>query len=89
MGQHLVKGLQALAADMPETFSNPRGLGLMCAIDLPDGQIRDKVADKAYDLGLMILGCGPRSLRFRSPLDVQPAEIDEALGILQKAADEI
>jgi L-lysine 6-transaminase len=59
----------------------------MCAIDLPDGATRDKVADRAYELGLIILGCGVRSLRFRSPLDVTPAEIDEALDILRKAAD--
>ena len=57
----------------------------MCAIDLPDGATRDKVADKAYELGMVILGCGPLSLRFRPPLDVPAAEIDEALGILAKA----
>ena len=85
VGAHLLKGIQALAADMPNVYSNPRGLGLMCAIDLPDGPTRDKVADKAYELGLVILGCGPLSLRFRPPLDVQATEIDEALEILKKA----
>jgi L-lysine 6-transaminase len=87
VGEHLVEGLRELAARRPKVYSNPRGRGLMCAIDLPDGATRDRVSDKAYDLGLMILGCGPRSLRFRSPLDVQPSEIDEALEILEKAAD--
>ena len=87
VGAHLLKGLEALAAERPDTFSNARGRGLMCAIDLPDGATRDKVADKAYELGLVILGCGTRSLRFRSPLDVQAPEIDEALEILEKAAN--
>lgn len=86
VGAHLLAGLQALAAEMPHVYSNARGRGLMCAIDLPDGATRDRVADKAYELGMVILGCGVRSLRFRSPLDVQVAEIDEALGILRKAA---
>ena len=86
VGTRLLAGLEALAADRPDVFSNPRGRGLMCAVDLPDGPTRDKVADKAYELGMMILGCGARSLRFRSPLDVQAEEIDEALDILRKAA---
>ena len=86
VGQHLLTGLQAMAADEPAMFSNPRGLGLMCAIDLPDGSVRNAVADKAYDLGLMILGCGHRSLRFRPPLDVTRGEIEEALDILRRAA---
>ncbi len=85
VGSHLLKGLEDLAASMPNVYSNARGRGLMCAIDLPDGATRDKVADKAYDLGMVILGCGPLSLRFRPPIDVQAAEIDEALGILAKA----
>jgi len=85
VGSHLLKGLEDLAASMPNVYSNARGRGLMCAIDLPDGATRDTVADKAYDLGMVILGCGPRSLRFRPPIDVQAAEIDEALGILRKA----
>ena len=87
VGAHLLKGLQALAAERPDVYSNPRGRGLMCAIDLKDGAARDKVADKAYDMGMVILGCGARSLRFRSPLDVQASEIDEALDILRKAAN--
>jgi len=85
VGAHLLKGLEDLAASMPNVYSNARGRGLMCAIDLPDGPTRDKVADKAYDMGMVILGCGPISLRFRPPIDVQAAEIDEALGILSKA----
>jgi L-lysine 6-transaminase len=85
VGAHLLNGLEDLAASMPQVYSNARGRGLMCAIDLPDGPTRDKVADKAYDLGMVILGCGPLSLRFRPPLDVQASEIDEALAIPQRA----
>lgn len=86
VGAHLLQGLQSMAADMPDVFSNPRGVGLMCAIDFPTGDVRNLVADKAYDLGLIILGCGPRSIRFRPPLDVTRDEIDEALAILRKSA---
>ncbi len=37
--------------------------------------------------GLMILPCGHRSLRFRPPLDITMAEVDEALEVLDKAVD--
>jgi L-lysine 6-transaminase len=59
----------------------------MCAIDFPDGTIRNRVADNAYDLGLMILPCGHRSLRFRPPLDITTAEVDEAIDIIRRAVE--
>ena len=49
----------------------------MCAIDFPDTELRNKVADRAYDLGMVILGCGHVSLRFRPPLDITVAEVDD------------
>jgi L-lysine 6-transaminase len=85
VGAHLLAKLQSLQASAPDVLSNARGRGLMCAIDFPDTEMRNRVADKAYDLGLMILGCGHRSLRFRPPLDITAAEIDEALELLTRA----
>jgi L-lysine 6-transaminase len=85
VGQHLKAGLERLTEQRPDVFSNPRGLGLMCAIDFPSGEVRDKVADQAYELGMIILGCGQKSLRFRPPLDVTAAEIDEALELILRA----
>jgi L-lysine 6-transaminase len=86
VGARLLGGLEALQARRPGVFSNARGLGLMCAIDLPDGETRDKVAGEAYEMGMVILACGRMSVRFRPPLDVTAAEIDQALGILEAAA---
>jgi L-lysine 6-transaminase len=86
-GEHLLRGLQALVAARPDVFSNARGRGLMCAIDFPDTATRDAVMDQAYELGMIILGCGHVSIRFRPPLDTTVAEIDEALAILGKAGD--
>jgi L-lysine 6-transaminase len=88
-GARLLSGLEALAAEFPGFFTNARGRGLMCAIDLPDGKTRDQVADKVYELGMVILGCGQRSLRFRPPLDVTGKELDEAVDTLRKAAKAI
>ncbi len=88
VGEHLLRGLEGLQAERPELISNARGKGLLCAIDLPDGAMRDAVARKAYQLGAIILGCGARSLRFRSPLDLTAAEADEALELLRRAVAE-
>ena len=85
VGAHLLAGLESLQAERPDVVSNARGRGLMCAVDLPDTETRDRLMDKAYELGLMILGCGRRSIRFRPALDITKAEIDEALDLVRKA----
>ena len=85
VGAHVLTQLQRLQAEMPDVFSNARGRGLMCAIDLPDTDSRNRTIDRAYELGLMILGCGHVSLRFRPPLDITTAEVDEALDLMRRA----
>ena len=87
VGTHLQSQLDRMQAEMPDVLSNVRGRGLMCAIDFPDTEMRNRVADKAYELGLMILGCGHVSLRFRPPLDITAAEVDEALDIIRRAVE--
>jgi L-lysine 6-transaminase len=89
VGAHLLSGLESLQAERPNVFSNARGKGLMCAIDFVDTATRDKVADEAYEMGMMILGCGKQSVRFRPPLDVTADEITEALGMLKAAAEKV
>jgi L-lysine 6-transaminase len=86
VGTHLKSGLERLQGERPDVMSNARGSGLMCAIDFPDGETRDAVSDKAYELGMIILGSGTKSLRFRPPLDITPSEVDEAIDILRRAA---
>ncbi len=87
VGAYLLDGLQTLQTERPDVLSNARGRGLMCAIDFADTETRNAVADKAYDLGVIILGCGKRSLRFRPPIDITKAEVDEALTLFAKASD--
>ncbi|MET9290620.1 L-lysine 6-transaminase [Streptomyces sp. NPDC003077] len=82
-GKYLRDGLQALATEHPALVSNPRGRGLMCAIDLPDGPARDGVLRRMYeDHHVIALPCGERGLRFRPPLTITEGEIDRALDAL-------
>ncbi len=89
VGAHLKKGLEAMQSRRADVLSNARGRGLLCAIDFADGATRDAVARKAYEQGMIILPCGHRSLRFRPPLDITVAEVDEALAIVDKATESV
>lgn len=84
-GRHLLSRLEKMQDEHPGTLSNARGRGLMCAIDFPDPRTRKRVLQHAYEMGVVILPCGERSLRFRTPLDVTIEELDEGLDILEKA----
>jgi L-lysine 6-transaminase len=88
VGEHLGRGLERLQAERPELISNARGKGLMCSVDLPDDSVRDAVVRKAYQLGAILLPCGKRSIRFRPPLDITTAEVDEAVELLRRAVAE-
>lgn len=89
VGEHLQKALRALEAEFPTLVSNARGRGLFCAMDLDSAQNRDQLRSKAYEAGLILIGCGDRSIRFRPPLSLKPAEVDEGIGIIHRALKEI
>ena len=78
-GAELLSGLESLAKEFPNHISNARGKGLMCAFDLKTGELRDKVVSKAYEEGMVVLGCGPQSIRFRPPLVIKKDELAEGL----------
>ncbi|MFP4228472.1 MAG: L-lysine 6-transaminase [Salinivenus sp.] len=83
-GEHLQRRLQELQEEFP-AVTNARGLGLMCAFDLPSTEIRDRVKEATYEEGAIILGCGDRSIRFRSPLTITTDEIDEGMECIRRA----
>lgn len=84
VGNYLLSQLQELAREFPSKLSNPRGKGLMCAIDLPSGNERDQLQKALYDEKIIILGCGTQSLRFRPHLNVSKDEIDLAIQAIRK-----
>lgn len=83
LGAHLLASLETLAAEHPALVSNARGRGLFCALDLRDAEVRDTLRAKAYEHGVIILGCGERSIRFRPALNITRDELDEGLGIVR------
>ena len=73
--------LQAMAR-RHGSISAVRGRGLMIAFDLPTGVMRDAFWKKSYELGLLVVRSGERSIRLRPVLDVKDEVIETALKIM-------
>jgi L-lysine 6-transaminase len=84
MGEYLLSKLGKLHGRYPDIVSNTRGAGLMAAFDLPDGESRQKIVKAALENGLIVKGCGDRSVRFRPALNLTQEEIDEGMEILDR-----
>ncbi|EOM75413.1 L-lysine 6-transaminase [Rhodococcus rhodnii] len=83
-GAHLQGLLAGLAERHPEV-TEPRGRGLMCAFSLPSARRRDDVVRLLRDdEHVLILPSGERSIRFRPPLTVADAELDEVVAAIDR-----
>jgi len=88
-GERLLEGLRALQEELGGLMTNARGRGLMIAFDLETPPRRDEAQDRMLANGLLLLGCGTRSIRFRPPLNLTAAEADAALEIVRKSLKEL
>lgn len=84
VGKYLLEELIELGNEFPNKIRNIRGRGLMCAIDFNSPQERDIFKNKCYDNGIVILGCGEQTIRFRPALNLTKEEVDEGLEIMKK-----
>jgi 4-aminobutyrate aminotransferase len=70
-----------------------RGIGLLIGFEFvkdretrePAEALRDVIVDRAFEKGLLTLGCGGSTIRVSPPLCITRAEIDEGLAILEEA----
>ena len=85
-GRKLMNGLKALVA-RHTSLSEARGLGLLTAIEVaPDaGFDPPALVAAARDHGLLLVRGGDRAVRLLPPLNVTPAEIEQALERLERA----
>ncbi|CAB1350282.1 unnamed protein product, partial [Coregonus sp. 'balchen'] len=67
-GKTLLQGLYQLQDQYPNLLSSARGQGTFCAIDIRDDATRNSIIFKARDKGVLLGGCGDRSIRFRPAL---------------------
>ncbi|HEY9267463.1 MAG TPA: L-lysine 6-transaminase [Mycobacterium sp.] len=78
-GRFLLERLEELAVEFPGLVRDPRGRGVMCAFSMPTAEQRDALIAGLWDCGVIMLGSGPDSVRFRPALTVSRDEIDAAI----------
>lgn len=88
-GDYLLSEIRKFEEEFPNLVSNSRGLGLFCAFTLAEAQMRDVLKQKCYDEGLIIIGCGDRSIRFRPPLNITQNEIDLGIKVIREQLKEL
>jgi L-lysine 6-transaminase len=86
-GRELLLGLETIQQPRPQV-TNARGLGLMCAIDLPDHETRNQVVQRCFEDGMIVLKSGVRAVRFRPTLTVNAEAIQEGVRRLDQAIGE-
>jgi L-lysine 6-transaminase len=85
VGEYLLGRLDELREKHSGFVTNTRGKGLMAAFDVPDDETRGKVLAKIKENGMLIVGCGERTIRFRPPLNLTEEEVDEGIDIVDRS----
>ncbi|MBV6422994.1 MAG: 5-aminovalerate aminotransferase DavT [Steroidobacteraceae bacterium] len=98
LGERLVSRLKALQARFP-CIGDVRGLGMMVAMELvknrkadaPDADLAKQLVQAAGRHGLILLSCGiyANVIRFLAPLTIEERLLDEGLGLLEAALEEV
>jgi 4-aminobutyrate aminotransferase len=96
VGPYLKSLLERLKTKHP-TISDVRGLGLMIGVDLakpdalrtPDVELRNQVILRAFEKGLLLLGCGSSTIRFSPPLIVNKKECEIAVDLFDETLSEL
>ena len=83
VGAHFLDQLRSLQRYEP-MITAVRGRGLFLAFDLPDGETREKFWKGLFDLGVLTLRSGERSIRFRPALDITAQVVDEAMDLMRQ-----
>jgi 4-aminobutyrate aminotransferase len=92
VGGRLMEQLQSLA-DESHLIGDVRGLGLMIGVEMVQDKKtkakavkeRDRLVLECFKRGLILLPCGPNSVRFSPPLIITQAQADTALDIFVEA----
>lgn len=95
VGRHIMARLLDMQERHP-SMGDVRGLGLMIGVELVKDRdskerakkLRDWVVQRAFEMGLLILGAGQSVVRFMPPLIIDEQIADEGLDIFEKALTE-
>jgi len=82
MGNYIKKRLRELQKKYPKIV-DVRGLGLMIAFELDKEKYKHIFEKEAFKKGLMLLGCGEKSIRIVPPLIINRDEADEGIEVIE------
>jgi 4-aminobutyrate aminotransferase len=91
VGNHMLKRM----ADWPKKHAmvaDVRGRGLMLGVEIVKDKTtkeygaaeRDRIVELAFERGLLLLGCGPSTIRLAPPLVVTKDEADVAVDVMEE-----
>jgi 4-aminobutyrate aminotransferase len=91
VGQYTQDALHEIMA-RHSSIGDVRGIGLMIGVEFvkdrkskqPDEKLCNRVAELAFERGLLLLSCGKSVIRFAPPLSVSKSEVDEGLKIFDE-----
>lgn len=92
IGAHMMDALEEIQMRHPK-IGKVRGKGMMIGVELvedpetkkPAKHLRDRTEELAFEHGLVVMGCGPSTIRMAPPLCLTQAEADEGLTIFEEA----
>jgi 4-aminobutyrate aminotransferase len=92
VGEYAIDALNEVAARHP-SIGQVRGIGLMIGVEFvknrqskePAHDLRERIVQRAFERGLLTLGCGPSTIRISPPLSITRSEIDEGLEIFEES----
>jgi 4-aminobutyrate aminotransferase len=92
LGLVLLNRLGEVVARHAKQLGRPRGIGLMCGVDVLDGATgagdpkrRQRIVNAAFHRGLILLPCGAHTIRFCPPLCVTDAELELGVRLFDQA----
>jgi 4-aminobutyrate aminotransferase len=96
VGAHMLKRMSTWPAKL-KLVGDVRGLGLMIGVDIVKDKAtkeygsaeRDLIIERAFERGILFLGCGPSTIRICPPLVVTKEEADVALDVLEECIGQV
>src|SRR6202030_646676 len=96
VGAHMMKRMATWPSKL-KLVGDIRGRGLMIGVDIVKDKAtkeygaaeRDKIVERAFEHGVLFLGCGPSSIRLCPPLVVTKDEANVAMDVLEACIHEV
>jgi L-lysine 6-transaminase len=89
VGEYFLNQLKKVQDQFENFVTNVRGRGLLIAFDLPTADLRTQYLQTTLKNGLIALGCGECSVRFRPSLNLTTDLVDEGMEIIVRSLKEV